>query len=326
MAITEQEREKRKKFVGSSDIAAIIGVDPHRNAGDVWLSKTNRLRPTETTTEMRRGIALEPYVLSMFEAEVGVDLARDVWVQGDDVCAANLDGAISDDATIEHGASISVGDFRPILTPVEAKTSNFGSAWNADTGDVPLIVLVQAMFQILCVGSQCGHAFTPALVPDFNRFRFVSPVPIVKRNDEFLEELRIAAHEFWEYVRKDERPPDAVPHLESLKRMKREPNMVLSLGDEAAALWGKYEALGVRAKGIERDLEEYKQQILATLGDAEGARLPDGRLITFMEQNSPRHCDIDRLQVLSPDLYSQLVTQGKHRVLRIKKAAVGKKR
>jgi hypothetical protein len=148
----------------------------------------------------------------------------------------------------------------------------------------------------------------------------------VKRNDEFLEELKVAAHEFWEYVRLDKRPPDSVPHLESLKRMKREPNMVLSLGDEAAELWSQYEAAGQREKSANRDRDEYKTQILAMLGDAEAGRLLDGREITFLSQNSPRHCDVDRLHVLNPELYEQVVSQGTHRVLRIKKApAIGRK-
>jgi predicted phage-related endonuclease len=320
--LTEQQQEQRSHFVGSSDIGAIIGVDLNRNAGDVWLAKTGRLPRVEANTQMNRGIAMEPFILDMFEMEYKVQLARDVWVQHDDVCAANLDGALIRE--VEVGTA--KGGYPEIEAPVEAKSSNFGKDWNQETGDVPLLVLVQTSFQILCAGPQCTHGFTPALVPEHKRFKFVSPVPIVKRNDEFLEELKVAAHEFWEYVRLDKRPPDSVPHLESLKRMKREPNMVLSLGDEAAELWSQYEAAGQREKSANRDRDEYKTQILAMLGDAEAGRLLDGREITFLSQNSPRHCDVDRLHVLNPELYEQVVSQGTHRVLRIKKApAIGRK-
>ncbi len=329
MALTDEQREKRHKFVGSSDIAKIIGVDERQNAGDVWLSKTDRLPRIEATTDINRGIALEPYVLSMFEAEFGLALKRDVWVQGDDVCASNLDAAI----TVERkGSSIecTIADVPGVFhgyaveAPVEAKTTNLGKMWNAETGEIPFNVLVQVSFQIYCAGPQVQHAFVPALVPTFDRFNFLSPVPIVKRNDELIEELVIAAHEFMEYVRKGQRPPDAPPHLESLKRIKREPQSI-ALGDEAARLWDSYTSAGEREKAVQRDREEYKRGILEVLGDAEAGRLPDGRTITFLEQNGPRHIDIDRLAVTAPRVYEELVTQSKFRVLRIKKSAVGRK-
>lgn len=327
--LTNQQLEQRRRFVGSSDIGAIIGVDPYRNAGDVWLAKTGRLPATEANSVINRGVELEPYVISLFEAERGVHVHRDVWVQGDDVCASNLDGAM-----VPLGAVIPVdsptaripdAQLQPFIeSVVEAKTSNFGRDWNQETGQIPMLPLTQVSFQIGCTGPQCTHGFVPALIPEFQRFKFLSP--LVKRNDEFWEELKIAAHEFMEYVRKDIRPPDAVPHLESLKRMRREPESVISLGDEAAELWEQYAAAGDRARGAEADKEEHKRQILAALGDAEAGRLPDGREIRFMEQNGGRHCDIDRLQVLSPDLYEQLVSQSRFRVLRLKKAATGRKR
>lgn len=323
--LTEAQKEQRRNFVGSSDIAAIIGVDERRNAGDIYLRKTGQLADEEANTQMNRGIELEPFVLNLFEVEMGVGLHRDIWVQGDEVCAANLDAAI-----IKAGAVIPVesltaripdAQLQPhIEAPVEAKTSNLGKDWNRETGQIPTLVLVQASFQIYCAGPQCQHAFVPALIPEFQRFKFLTPVPIVKRNNELIEELRVAAHEFMNCVRTGKQPTNAVPHLESLKRMRREPESVISLGDEAAELWAGYAEAGERLKSADADKDELKRQILAMLGTHEAGRLLDGRLITFLEQNSPRRCDVDKLQVLSPTLYEETVSQDKHRVLRMKAA------
>ena len=45
MPATETQLEQRRSRLGSSDIAAILGVDTHKNAYDVWLDKTGKLIP-----------------------------------------------------------------------------------------------------------------------------------------------------------------------------------------------------------------------------------------------------------------------------------------
>jgi hypothetical protein len=343
--VTAEPRPTRSEYIGSGDIAAIVGCDERRNSGDVWLSKTGHLPEIETTTDINRGVALEPYVLSLFEAEHGVKLARNVFVRSDDgICAASLDGAMLGDELDLAGALRRGQDKikpmievfnrpRNVLAPVEAKTTNMGRAWDRETGEIPINVLVQVQFQIYCSGPQCHHGFVPALISEFQRFKFLSPVPIVRRDDELIEQLVISAHEFMDHVRRGQRPADAVPHLESLKRIRREPDSVIVLGDDAAELWASFEAAKEKAKGAERDVEEYKRQVLDLLGTekdgvwcgVEAGKLPDGREIRFMEQNGPRNCDLDQLQVLSPDLYDRTVSQSRFRVLRIKRAIKGKR-
>jgi len=40
MALTTEQREIRRRYLGSSDIAAIFGMSPWKSAYDVWLEKT----------------------------------------------------------------------------------------------------------------------------------------------------------------------------------------------------------------------------------------------------------------------------------------------
>lgn len=327
----------RRSVVGASDIGAIIGVNERKNAGDVWLEKTGRMPDAEATEAINRGVALEPYVLDLFEMETGKKLIRNIRARHDDVCVATLDAAIpKPNAAVpialvndSHSVIYSVGTDRNIggylEAPIEAKTTNFGRDWNREPGEVPINVLIQVSYQILCVGEHCQYGMAPALIPEFQRFKFVTPVPIIKRNDELLEELKIAAHEFMNYVRRDVQPPNATPHIESLKRIRREPESVMSLGPEAEEAWESFAAASEKRKGAEADEVEYKRRVLAILGDAEAGRLPDGRLISFLEQNGHRVCDFDALKfelekIEAAHLYNELVKQGRHRVLRIKAA------
>ena len=41
MPITELQRQRRRKHIGSSDVAAILNMDQFRNSADVWISKTH---------------------------------------------------------------------------------------------------------------------------------------------------------------------------------------------------------------------------------------------------------------------------------------------
>lgn len=41
--ITDKQREQRRRYIGGSDMAAILGVDPWKTQVDLWLEKTGRL-------------------------------------------------------------------------------------------------------------------------------------------------------------------------------------------------------------------------------------------------------------------------------------------
>lgn len=70
--------EDRSLFLGSSDIAAILGLSPWATAYDVWLEKTERIVDSEWDTDhakrLRRGNRMEPLIIEMLQEE------RDVFV------------------------------------------------------------------------------------------------------------------------------------------------------------------------------------------------------------------------------------------------------
>ena len=43
MPITEKQRQRRRDHLGASDMAAVMGVSPYRNAWTIWAEKTGRL-------------------------------------------------------------------------------------------------------------------------------------------------------------------------------------------------------------------------------------------------------------------------------------------
>ena len=62
MPITEQQRIERRASIGSSDVAAILGVDTFRNAADVYWSKVQVL-DTPGNPAMDAGTRFEPTIM-----------------------------------------------------------------------------------------------------------------------------------------------------------------------------------------------------------------------------------------------------------------------
>ena len=66
----------RRKYIGSSDVAAILGISPWRTALDVYLDKTQppveeKLDPGRARA-MTRGKRMEPYVIDLLAEETGL--------------------------------------------------------------------------------------------------------------------------------------------------------------------------------------------------------------------------------------------------------------
>ena len=304
MALTEAQRAERRHHLGSSDAAAILGLDPWRNAGDVYWSKVLDTAD-EASTAMRVGNLLEGAICQFAAQELGVELERHVMIvspNDDGILAANLDARV-------------VG--RP--EGVEAKYSSFIDGWGEEgTDQVPPHVLLQAQHQAY-VG-ELTQVWVPALLLHRRaEFRLYC----VPRHAELIAELVAAELRFWrEHVEPRIPPADRpVPPLPALKQLRRDPNTVVTLPAEAAAIIRRWEEAKAAAKVATDQAEDAQAAVLMLLGAAEAGRLPDGRALTYLEQKSPPRCDTRLLRALAPDVAERVVTQGTHRVLRVKNAA-----
>ena len=65
--LTPEQREARKKGIGGSDVAAILGLSPYKSAVDVWLKKTGRSNDDVSSEAAYWGNVLEDVVAAEFE-------------------------------------------------------------------------------------------------------------------------------------------------------------------------------------------------------------------------------------------------------------------
>ncbi len=297
--LTADQIELRKKGLGASDMAAVMGLDPYRSAGDVYLEKTGQLTELEETPAMQLGNLMEGGILDYAELQLG-PLKRNVYVKGPDFenipIASNLDAQIITDPD-----------------PVEAKAYGIfrrDDRWGDEETDyVPNGVLIQCLTQIYCTERDKCHI--AALLGGRGLQMF-----LVERNERMIKLILKAAIEFTECVRTKTPPPDSVPHLEVLKRVRREPEKVVDVASKLVQAWLDAKEANKEAEG---EKEEAQAKLIAALGDAEAGRCPLG-LFRYVQENAGMKIKAKEVKEKYPDVYKELAYNSTRMMSRFKKA------
>ena len=191
--LTPEQREQRRRGIGSSDIAALVGLDPHRTALDVWLDKRGLLEEEREESEASlMGHLLEPVVAHRYQlANPDVTLTEGSTVIGAEPHFVATPDRIAN--TWIDGPEVAEVEREWI---VEIKTR---SRWTArefgppGTDEVPPEVLAQVIWQQVCTG--LTHTAEVALLVDGRNFALYS----VPYDTEVAVTLQEEADRFWKH-------------------------------------------------------------------------------------------------------------------------------
>ena len=75
MAFTKKQLEERKKGIGASEAASVLGLNPYRTPLEVWMQKKGLVETLETPA-MRLGTRLEPVIAEMYQDATGLELIQ----------------------------------------------------------------------------------------------------------------------------------------------------------------------------------------------------------------------------------------------------------
>jgi putative phage-type endonuclease len=139
----------RRRRLGATDIAAVLGYHPHRTALDVWLEKTGRVTPDPLSGwPIARGNALEKPLLAQWAAQDGHVLAdRPPMILAHRQyphIAASLDGWGT-----AHGT--------PVLLEVKTAGWQTRADWWDDTRLLPDHYAIQVLAQLAVTGLPAAH-------------------------------------------------------------------------------------------------------------------------------------------------------------------------
>lgn len=179
MTISAVQKQERQFYIGASDAAAVVGLDPYRTAVDVFLAKGDNAQASDfddNNLNIVLGNALEPVIGKLAGDEIGekvfrknTTLIHPEW----DFIAANLD--------------YTVGRALP-LVPIECKlTNNFLALKEPLPQHVP-----QILQQMACTGAD--HGFLAYIIDGRGRqFRLYR----IDRDEEAINGLITILCDFW---------------------------------------------------------------------------------------------------------------------------------
>lgn len=269
MPLTQDQLIARRSKVGSSDAAAILGVDPYRTPRDVWMEKTAKVELQEIDNEaIRIGNEAEPMLLRMLAQDHKLD--DDALVTGitftheDGINASNPDGVI-----------------QPTADPteiVEAKSTGL-DGWGDDpdvVNDVPPKVLIQIHHQFYCTGAIVCHV--PVLI---GRFGLKFRVYRVERDDDLAKNIGERCLHWWaEHVEADVEPSGEL-HLDVAKRIKRTEGKSIPISTLLVSTWQIDRDTRLAAEKAEKNS---LADLLAVLGDAEVGECDAGKFTYRLQQ------------------------------------------
>jgi putative phage-type endonuclease len=280
--ITARQKEARKSGIGSSDAAAIMGLDPYRTAHDVWLEKTGRVDGFEAGEKAELGNALERGLLKLVGRRINDTVRAPRWSFVRGRMRANIDGMVGEP---QKGAPI-----------VEVKTTGLVDGWGPDnSAEIPDRVLVQVHHQMWCAESDRGFV---ACLRAFRGLELtIHPVRI---DPDLSTRIVESCERFWkDNVLRDKPPEGSVGSLDTLAKVKRN-GASIKLAEPTMQVVRRYvEAREVMSKW-ERECEDLKAAIITALGDAEHADAGDFT-VSYKASESNR-INTDRLRREHPDI------------------------
>lgn len=277
MGITEEQRRRRRERIGASDVAAIVGFDPWRDALAVYLEKTGQLvdADLDDNAAIHLGNDHEEGLIRFAQRELGHDIQRDVEVRPEDsFMSCNLDGFF----TARQGFEWNGEHYGAARYGVEAKTTSYVGDWGEGRDAVPPRVTLQCQAQ--CHVAGLAGVFVAVLMPEFGRLTqklyFVEHDPALV--DKFLPQLRV----FWfEHVQLKQPPAATERALNAIARVQRAEGKHVQL---PVRLYDEWQVAKQKLRELEKVERELKSKVLGYLSDAEIGDLDGKRELVYFKQ------------------------------------------
>ena len=267
--LTPAELIERRNYIGGSDVAAILGLNPYRNITDVYLEKTNQLEARATTSRPADlGNRLEPALVQLVadQAKEHVEFNRRFRI---DWRAAQVDGWLPDSNRVIEAKA--VGLFNPRFDR---------TVWGPEGSDeVPLMYLVQVLWQMYLSGGESGYL--SALLGGGLGHR----VYVIPRNPDLIAAIDQRVSDFWHNHVLTRTEPTQPANLDTYRDVIREPNTYAEINPDHCI---QYETLTHQINTSTTARDQLKARILQEMGTADIGTSPYGEFHYKANKNGTR--------------------------------------
>ena len=245
----EEWKALRSKYIGGSDAASVVGLNPFSSPYALWAEKTGRVPGFEGNLATEVGTYLEDFVAKLFERETGKKVRRvnQSFLNSDYPWAiANIDREIvGEDAGLE------------IKTTSELNLRKFKD------GEYPANYYCQAVHYMAITGKKRWYLAVLIGNRDFRIFT-------IERDEAEIAALMTAEEYFWNLVKTDTPPePDGTASTtDAIKTIyPNSDDMVVDLYGHSSDL-DRYIALNQQIKELEQQRDEAANKVKAFMGEA----------------------------------------------------------
>jgi putative phage-type endonuclease len=293
MLINQDFSVDRTKYIGGSDIGAILGLSRFKTPLEVWMEKTGKETKKTDSLPLRFGSFAEAFVASEYSRATGFDLLHDesIYIHPQhSYMSAHIDRFILADADA--------------LTPtriLECKTANpFSSSdWGEVGSDqVPMSYLCQCIWYMAITGIEKTDLAVLFGNSDFRIYEIA--------RDQELEALVITkASTFWdEHVLKDIPPPvQSEADCQNLFS-KGDPAKSIEAGQDTLELTKRLRLLNSEIDVREEEISSIKQTIMSQMGEAELLTYQGRTLASWKAPKPSFRLDSKRFEQEHPEIAS----------------------
>ena len=297
--------QDRTKYLGGSDIGAILGFSKYRTALDVWLEKTGREVSNVDNLPVRFGSFAESFVASEYASQTSFHLVHSeagVAHPKYPFMVGHIDRFVFErpseiDRNLFHSdGSCAASHLLECKTASPFNQSDWGEL---GTDEVPMSYLVQCLWYLAITNIERCDVAVLFGNSDFRIYEVY--------RDKELEELIISkAATFWyEYVLADTPPP---PQCESDYQhlfSKEVVGTAVEADPAICELTQKLQILNSDIKSKELEVSQIKQTIMGQMGEAELLTYQGKVLATWKSPKPSYRIDSKRLEAEHPELIPQ---------------------
>ena len=295
----------RTKYLGGSDIGAILGFSKYRTALDVWLEKTGRAVNTVDNLPVRFGSFAEEFVATEYATQTGFALVHHesgIIHPQYPFMVGHIDRFVFEsdediDVELFHGdGSCAASHLLECKTASPFNQSDWGEL---GTDEVPMSYLVQCLWYLAITNIERCDVAVLFGNTDFRIYEVY--------RDQELEDLIIAkAVAFWnEYVQKDMPPPAQCESDYQLLFKEEVTGKAVEADPIVCELTSKLQLLNSEIKSKEMEISQIKQTIMSQMGEAELLTYQGQVLATWKSPKQSYRLDSKRLELEHPELIPQ---------------------
>lgn len=280
--------EERRKGIGGSDIAAIMGLSPFKTAYQVYREKRKEVEDWQGNELTDWGKRMEPAIRQWYSDKTGRDVRlpdKIMYHPQHPFMLASLDG-FTDDGRV-----------------VEIKTARSGKDWGEPgTNQIPDYYAVQVHHYMTITGFQVADI--PVSIAGSSPSLY-----IVEADKEISEMIIEACAKFWERVQSGN-PPDPVTYADAVARFGKSSSSgaVIASGNTMIDL-EELRSVRQQMKDLAEREEFLKGNIITFIGESGDSIVNESgeTLLTYKLANGRKTFDSKAFEKDNPNLYQKYI-------------------